>query len=65
MAILLKVLNNLADIKSVGCCTSRSELTHAYELIPTMPELRLLPLVQRFAEMLVEIPVFANTFGRG
>ena len=34
-----------------------------YELIPTMPELRLLPLVQRFAEMLAEIPVFADTFG--
>jgi hypothetical protein len=34
-----------------------------YELIPTMPELRLLPLVQRFAEMLAEIPAFADTFG--
>jgi Transposase DDE domain len=34
-----------------------------YELIPTMPEPRLLPLVQRFAEMLAEIPVFADTFG--
>jgi hypothetical protein len=33
-----------------------------YELIPTMPELRLLPLVQRFAEMLAEIPVFAGAF---
>ena len=34
-----------------------------YELIPTMPELRLLPLVERFAEMLAEVPVFADTFG--
>ena len=34
-----------------------------YELIPTMPEVRLLPLVERFAEMLAEIPVFADTFG--
>jgi hypothetical protein len=34
-----------------------------YELIPTMPELRLLPLIQRFAAMLAELPVFANTFG--
>lgn len=34
-----------------------------YELIPTMPELRLLPLVDRFASMLVELPVFADTFG--
>jgi hypothetical protein len=34
-----------------------------YELIPTMPECRLLPLVERFAEMLAELPVFADTFG--
>ena len=34
-----------------------------YELIPTMPELRLLPLVERFAAMLAELPVFADTFG--
>ena len=34
-----------------------------YELIPTMPELRLLPLIQRFAAMLAELPVFADTFG--
>lgn len=34
-----------------------------YELMPTMPELRLLPLVQRFAAMLAEVPVFADTFG--
>ena len=34
-----------------------------YELIPTMPELRLLPLVERFATMLAELPVFADTFG--
>jgi len=34
-----------------------------YELIPTMPEHRLLPLVERFAAMIAEIPVFADTFG--
>jgi Transposase DDE domain len=34
-----------------------------YELIPTMPELRLLPLVERFAAMLAEVPAFADTFG--
>jgi len=34
-----------------------------YELIPTMPALRLLPLVERFAAMLAELPVFADTFG--
>jgi hypothetical protein len=34
-----------------------------YELIPTMPELRLLPLIDRFAAMLAELPVFADTFG--
>jgi Transposase DDE domain len=34
-----------------------------YELIPTMPELRLLPLIERFAAMLVELLVFADTFG--
>lgn len=34
-----------------------------YELMPTMPELRLLPLVTRFAVMLAQIPVFADTFG--
>jgi Transposase DDE domain len=34
-----------------------------YELIPTMPDLRLLPLIQRFAAMLAELPVFADTFG--
>ena len=34
-----------------------------YELIPTMPELRLLPLVERFATMLAELPVFADSFG--
>ncbi len=34
-----------------------------YELIPTMPEPRLLPLIERFAAMLVELPVFADTFG--
>ena len=34
-----------------------------YELIPTMPEHRLLPLVERFAAMIAELPVFADTFG--
>src|SRR5208337_1982174 len=34
-----------------------------YELIPNMPEHLLRPLVERFAEMLVEQPVFAETFG--
>ncbi len=34
-----------------------------YELIPTMPEPRLLPLVQKFADMLAAPPVFAETFG--
>jgi hypothetical protein len=33
-----------------------------YELIPTMPEPRLLPLIERFAAMLAELPVFADTF---
>ncbi len=34
-----------------------------YELLPTMPEPRLLPLVQKFADMLVDLPVFAKSFG--
>ena len=34
-----------------------------YELIPTMPELRLLPLIERFATILAELPVFADAFG--
>jgi Transposase DDE domain len=34
-----------------------------YDLIPTMPEPRLLPLIARFADMLAELPVFADTFG--
>ena len=34
-----------------------------YELISTMPELRLRPLIERFAVMLAELPVFADTFG--
>jgi hypothetical protein len=34
-----------------------------YDLIPTMPDKRLLPLIERFAEMLAEVPVFADTFG--
>ena len=34
-----------------------------YELMPTMPEPRLLPPVQKFADMLADLPVFAETFG--
>ena len=34
-----------------------------YDLIPTMPEVRLLPLIERFAESLGELPTFAGTFG--
>ena len=34
-----------------------------YELIPTMPDLRLLPLIERFAAMLAQLPVFADAFG--
>jgi hypothetical protein len=34
-----------------------------YDLIPTMPEPRLLPLIERFAAMLTEQTVFADTFG--
>ena len=33
-----------------------------YELLPTMPEPRLLPLVEQFAAMLAKLPVFADTF---
>ena len=34
-----------------------------YQLIPTMPEHRLLPLVEKFSEMLKAQPVFAGIFG--
>ena len=34
-----------------------------YDLIPTMPDKRLRPLIEKFAEMLAEVPVFADTFG--
>jgi hypothetical protein len=34
-----------------------------YELIPTMQEPRLRPLIERFAAMLAELPIFADTFG--
>jgi Transposase DDE domain len=34
-----------------------------YDLIPNMPDPRLLPLIERFAAMLAELPVFADTFG--
>ena len=34
-----------------------------YELIPTMPETRLGPLMQRFSLMLQDQPLFADVFG--
>jgi hypothetical protein len=34
-----------------------------YELIPNMPEHRLKPLIERFAETLAAQPVFAAMFG--
>ena len=34
-----------------------------YELMPTMPEPRLLPLLQQFVDMLADLPVFAKSFG--
>ena len=34
-----------------------------YELMPNMPEERLLPLVRKFVAMLAQVPVFAETFG--
>jgi hypothetical protein len=34
-----------------------------YDLIPTMPDQRLIPLIERFAAMLAEVKVFADTFG--
>ena len=34
-----------------------------YELIPTMPDIRLRPLMQRFAALLLQQPVFAHLFG--
>ena len=34
-----------------------------YDLIPTMPDKRLLPLLEKFTARLAEVPVFANTFG--
>ncbi len=34
-----------------------------YELIPTMPEHRLRPLVEQFAQMLAAQPVFSGMFG--
>jgi hypothetical protein len=34
-----------------------------YELIPTMPEHRLLPLLTRFSSLLQQQPVFAEMFG--
>jgi hypothetical protein len=34
-----------------------------YDLIPTMPETRLRPLIERFAAMLRALPVFAGLYG--
>jgi len=34
-----------------------------YDLIPTMPEPRLRPLIERFAAMLPELPAFAGVYG--
>ena len=34
-----------------------------YDLIPSMPEARLRPLMKRFALMLHDQPLFANVFG--
>jgi len=34
-----------------------------YDLMPMMPEQRLNPLIERFADMLAEQKVFADTFG--
>ena len=34
-----------------------------YDLIPTMPDQRLVPLIERFAAMLAEVRLFADTFG--
>ncbi len=34
-----------------------------HNLIPNMPEPRLLPLIEQFAAILAELPVFADTFG--
>ena len=37
--------------------------TMLYDLMPNMPEQQLVPLVERFAAMLGDQPVFADTFG--
>jgi hypothetical protein len=34
-----------------------------YDLIPTMPDARLVPLIERFATMLAQVQMFADTFG--
>jgi hypothetical protein len=34
-----------------------------YKLIPTTPEYRLRPLIERFAEMLAAQPLFVEMFG--
>ena len=34
-----------------------------YDLIPTMPETRLRPLMQHFSQMLQDLPLFADVFG--
>ncbi|MGD0105536.1 MAG: IS4 family transposase, partial [Rhodopila sp.] len=34
-----------------------------YDLIPTMPQTRLPPLMQRFSQMLQDRPLFVDVFG--
>jgi hypothetical protein len=34
-----------------------------YDLIPTMPQIRLRPLMQRFPQLLQDQPLFADVFG--
>jgi len=34
-----------------------------YDLIPTMPDARLRPLMQRFSQMLHDQPLYADVFG--
>ena len=43
--------------------TSKRRTHSLYELIPTMPEPRLRPLIERFGAMLLEIPMFAGVYG--
>ena len=45
-----------------SCPTNGVHLTMLYDLMPNMPDQQLAPLVERFAAMLAEQPVFHNTF---